>query len=129
MSNGMKSLWGLLAIATALSLSPLRAAEQPSHTDRSTTGTSSSSKSQTDREGTSSSKDGKPAAAGQKIDLNSASQEQLESLPGVGPVTAKAIVTARPFKSVNELTNVSGISQTRLATLKPLVTVKAPNRA
>jgi len=48
----------------------------------------------------------------------------LEALPGIGPATAKAIISARPFKTVNELTNVSGISQTKLATLKPMVTVR-----
>jgi competence protein ComEA len=62
------------------------------------------------------------------VELNTASPQELEALPGIGPVTAKAIIEARPFKSVNDLTNVTGISQVKLAALKPLVTVK-PSRA
>jgi competence protein ComEA len=60
----------------------------------------------------------------QKVDLNTASQTELGALPGVGAAMANAIIKARPFKSVNELTNVSGIGPAKFATLKSHVTVK-----
>ncbi len=61
------------------------------------------------------------------VDLNAATAEQLEALPGVGPVTAAAIVAWRDangrFSSVSQLAEVDGIGPARLAKLKPLVTV------
>src|SRR5205814_4602523 len=57
--------------------------------------------------------------------LNSASPEQLDALPGVGPATAKAIVEYRTrhgrFRTVDDLLSVPGIGPAKLATLKPLV--------
>ena len=59
------------------------------------------------------------------VDLNSASPEQLDALPGVGPATAKAIVEYRTrhgrFRTVDDLLSVPGIGPAKLATLKPLV--------
>jgi len=67
----------------------------------------------------------KPAATG-LIDLNRATAEQLETLPGIGPKYADAIVSYRqhhPFASVDDLQNVRGIGAKRLEDLRPLVTV------
>ena len=59
------------------------------------------------------------------VHLNSATLEQLDALPGVGPVTAQKIVDYRTqhggFGSVDELDAVSGIGPARLADLRPLV--------
>jgi competence protein ComEA len=67
---------------------------------------------------------GSGAAAG-PVHLNSATVEQLDSLPGVGPVTAQKIVDYRTqhggFGSVDELDAVAGIGPARLADLRPLV--------
>jgi competence protein ComEA len=64
-----------------------------------------------------------------KIDLNTADVATLETLPGVGPQTARAIVAARPFNSVNDLEKVSGIGPAKLSELKSLVTVsKTPTQ-
>ena len=61
------------------------------------------------------------------VDLNSASLEQLDALPGVGPATAQAIVGYRtkhgPFQSVDDLTEVPGIGPAKLDALRDLVRV------
>jgi competence protein ComEA len=61
------------------------------------------------------------------IDLNTATLEQLDGLPGVGRVTAQRILEWRVahgrFTSVDQLREVSGIGQARLTQLKPLVRV------
>jgi len=70
-----------------------------------------------------------PPAAGSSpsapLDLNTATAEQLDALPGIGPVTAQKILDYRqahgPFRSVAELEAVPGIGPGRLAQLKGLV--------
>ena len=66
-----------------------------------------------------------PGEAGAKIHLNSATLEQLDTLPGVGPVTAQKILAYRTehgaFQSVEELDAVPGIGPARLEDLKKLV--------
>jgi competence protein ComEA len=66
-------------------------------------------------------------AASAPIDLNTATVEQLDTLPGVGPVLAQRIVDWRTahgsFESVDQLGDVDGIGPSRLADLRPLVTV------
>ncbi|GAS86074.1 ComEA family DNA-binding protein [Mycolicibacterium brisbanense] len=61
------------------------------------------------------------------VDLNTATVEQLDALPGVGPVTAAAIVAWRDthgrFGSVDQLGEVDGIGPARLEKLRPLVRV------
>lgn len=61
------------------------------------------------------------------VDLNTATAEQLEALPGVGPATSKAILTYRAnhgrFRSVTELLEVPGIGPAKLEALRPLVKV------
>ena len=61
------------------------------------------------------------------IDLNTATLSQLEELPGVGPVTAKAILDFRaksgPFRRVDDLLSVHRISQKKLDKMRPYVTV------
>jgi len=65
------------------------------------------------------------AASSGPVDLNTADEKSLEGLPGVGPATAKAIIAARPFKSVDDLKKVKGIGDAKYATLKDKVTVGA----
>jgi comEA protein len=68
----------------------------------------------------------KPAPA-KAVDLNTATVEQLQQLPGIGPVRAKAIVEFReksgPFQRVEDLFAIRGISKSRFEKLRPYVTV------
>ncbi len=57
------------------------------------------------------------------MDLNSVSQKQLELIPGIGPVTATKIVAGRPWRSVEDLLNVSGIGPKTLERIAPYVMV------
>lgn len=67
-----------------------------------------------------------PDAPGTPIDVNRATAEELDELPGVGPATAAAIVTERerngPFVDVDDLDRVPGIGPAKLAALRDLVT-------
>ncbi|MGH4009603.1 MAG: helix-hairpin-helix domain-containing protein [Pseudonocardiaceae bacterium] len=70
---------------------------------------------------------GTPDGTSRKVDLNAATMEQLDVLPGVGPVTAQRILDWRAahgrFTSVDQLREVDGIGPARLARLKDLVRV------
>lgn len=67
------------------------------------------------------------AAPSGLVDLNSATVEELDALPGIGPVTAAAIVAWREangrFTGVDQLAEVEGIGPARLEKLRPLVRV------
>src|SRR4051794_3400156 len=66
-----------------------------------------------------------PMAAVGPLSLSSATAEQLDPLPGIGPVTAQKIVDYRqlhgPFRSVDELDAIAGIGPARLESLRGLV--------
>lgn len=68
-----------------------------------------------------------PAKPVGPVDLNSATAEQLDALPGVGPVTAAAIVAWRTangrFSSIDQLAEIDGIGTARLEKLRPLVRI------
>ncbi|MBM3983408.1 MAG: helix-hairpin-helix domain-containing protein [Planctomycetes bacterium] len=77
----------------------------------------------------------KPVASGARkiqpgdapINVNTATADELQRLPGIGPVTAQAIVAARAskaFESVNDLDRAKGIGPKTLERLRPFVVVK-----
>jgi len=70
---------------------------------------------------------GKAPAPGDLVDLNAATVEELDTLPGIGPVTAAAIIAWRDangrFTSVDQLGDVDGIGPARLEKLRDLVRV------
>lgn len=71
---------------------------------------------------------GDPAATGGKINLNLATAEQLDSLSGVGEVTAKKIIDHRtkngPFKRVEDIMQIDGIGQKKFEKLKDEISVE-----
>lgn len=71
--------------------------------------------------------DGSGAGVGGPVDLNTATAQELDALPGIGPVLAQRIVAHRdeqgPFRSVDQLDDVPGIGPTIFAELAELVTV------
>jgi DNA uptake protein ComE-like DNA-binding protein len=67
----------------------------------------------------------KPVAQSGKVDLNTASQKELEGLPGIGAATAKKIMASRPYSSPADLSKV-GIPAKTIEKITPLVIVGAP---
>jgi DNA uptake protein ComE-like DNA-binding protein len=63
-----------------------------------------------------------------KIDLNTATQAELEKLPGVGEVTAKKIIDGRPYKTVADLEK-AGVNKATIDKIRPLVTASATGQA
>ena len=71
--------------------------------------------------------DGVGAVPAGPIDLNHATVDELDVLPGIGPATAAAIVDHReqngPFATVDDLEDVRGIGPAKLEAIRDLVTV------
>ncbi len=63
-----------------------------------------------------------------KINLNTATFSQLDSLPGIGPVIAERILELRersgPFQRIEDLLNIRGIGEKKFLQLQDLITVK-----
>lgn len=58
------------------------------------------------------------------VDLNRASIEKLETLPGIGPETAKAIVKGRPYQTIEDLGRVKGIGPATIEKVRERVKVE-----
>ena len=67
------------------------------------------------------------------VDINTASEKVLQSLPSIGPVLAQRIVVYRekygPFNSVDDIVKVPGIGEKRLKNLRERITVTMPDRS
>ena len=67
-----------------------------------------------------------PNAPFNKMNINTASMQELDKLYGIGAVKARAIIEARPFQSIEELTNVKGIGKITLSRIRDYITVGDP---
>ncbi len=73
------------------------------------------------------------AMAAQKVDVNTATAEELQQVKGIGPKKAEEIVKHRtvngPFKSVDDLANVKGIGEATVKKIKDQITVGTTPKA
>ena len=58
------------------------------------------------------------------VNLNTASKEQLEALPGIGPTKAQAIIDGRPYQKTEDIMKVKGIKQGTYNKIKDKITVQ-----
>jgi competence protein ComEC len=94
-------------------VSPRRASRGPPVTGREAHAPSRESRAKPARE-----------SLGRTVNVNTATQEELEALAGIGPVIAGRIIEGRPYRSVNDLGRVKGIGKKRLEEIRGLVTAE-----
>ena len=67
-------------------------------------------------------------SSNKKININKATESELESLPGIGPSTAQKIISYRnekgKFNTIEDIKNVSGIGDSKYNSIKDLITTK-----
>jgi competence protein ComEA len=63
-------------------------------------------------------------APGEKVNINTAPKEDLDRLPGIGPVKAQAIIEGRPFGKIEDIMKVKGIKEGEFGKIKDSITVK-----
>src|SRR5262245_43256309 len=64
------------------------------------------------------------AADPQRVDINNASQEAIETLPGIGPKIAQDIIAGRPYRTFADLDKVKGIGPKKLEQLRGRIIIQ-----
>lgn len=67
-------------------------------------------------------RDSEPGEGSLVVNINTATQAQLETLPNIGPARAAQIIANRPYESVEDLLRISGIGPSALEDMRALVT-------
>ena len=70
-----------------------------------------------------------PAEGSLIVNINTSTQAELESIPGIGPALGAQIIAGRPYGSVDELVQIAGIGEATLDSVRPFVTVEGETRA
>lgn len=65
-----------------------------------------------------------PASGPQQININTASREELETLPGIGPALAQRIIEHRPYTAIEEILDVPGIGPATYEKVKDKIVVR-----
>ena len=65
-----------------------------------------------------------PAEGTLVVNINTATKEEIDSVPGISPIQAMQIASNRPYGSLEELDRIPGIGHAQLAALRPYVKLK-----
>ncbi len=60
------------------------------------------------------------------VNINTATQEELETIPGIGPARATQIIAGRPYARVEDLERLNGIGPAQVQDMKPFLTTEGP---
>ena len=70
----------------------------------------------------------RPAEGSLIVNINTASSEELISVPGIGASRAAQIIAGRPYATVDELAKIAGVGDKTLESLRPFVSVEGETR-
>jgi Helix-hairpin-helix motif len=65
-----------------------------------------------------------PAEGSLRVNINLATQKELESVPGIGATRAQQIIAGRPWRSIDELERLNGVSARQVEELRPFLKVE-----
>lgn len=69
-----------------------------------------------------------PKSGALVVNINTATEEELETVPGIGPARAAQIVAGRPWDSVDALDKIQGIGPNQVENMRPFLTVTGETR-